>query len=69
MWVTFLTHYIILSLNFDPSVMPGGRMADSPTGNSMVDCYIGHYGATFAIRFSCMIIPFDSAVRLLLDVS
>jgi len=44
-------------------------MADSPTGNSMGDCYIGHYGAAFAIGFSCLIIPFDSAVRLLLDVS
>jgi hypothetical protein len=52
-WVTFLTDTVIMSENFDSSAMPGGRMADSPTGNSMVDCYIGHYGATFAIRFSC----------------
>jgi hypothetical protein len=56
-------------VNFDPSVMPGGRMADSPTGNSMVDCYIELDGAAFAIGFSCMIIPFDSAVRRLYDVS
>ena len=69
MWVTFLTRYIILSLNFDPSAMPRGRMADSPTGNSMVDFYIRHDGATFAIGLSCLIIPFDSAVRLLLDGS
>ena len=51
--------------------MPGGRMADSPTGNSMGGCYIELDGAVFAIRFSCRIGPFDSAVRtsvrLLLD--
>jgi hypothetical protein len=68
-WVTFLTQWNKIGLNFDPSVMPGGRMADSPTGNSMVDCYIGHYGAVFAIGFSCLIIPFNSAVRRLLDGS
>ena len=58
-----------MGVNFDPSAMPGGRMADSPTGNSMDDCYIGHDGAAFAIGFSCVIVPFDSAVRRLLDVS
>jgi hypothetical protein len=44
-------------------------MADSPTGDCMGDCYIGHDGAAFAIEFSCRIGPFDSAVRQLLDVS
>jgi len=44
-------------------------MADSPTGDCMGDCYIRHYGATFAIGFSCRIGPFDSAVKRLLDGS
>ena len=42
-------------------------MADSPTGDCMGDCYIGHDGAAFAIGFSCRIGPFDSAVKRLLD--
>jgi hypothetical protein len=58
-----------MGLNLDPPTIPRGRMADSPTGNSMVDCYIRHDGAVFAIGFSCVIVPFDSAVRRLLDVS
>ena len=44
-------------------------MADSPTGDIMADYYIGYDGAVFAIGFSCLIIPFDSAVWLLLDGS
>jgi hypothetical protein len=63
--VTFLTQWNTSGLNFDPSAIPRGRMADSHTGdsfcelaatwwrNSMGDCYIGHYGAAFAIGFSC----------------
>ena len=29
MWVTFLTQWNIMGLNFNPSAIPGGRMADS----------------------------------------
>ena len=37
-------------------------MGDSPTGDCMDDCYIELDGAAFAIEFSCLITPFDSAV-------